>query len=128
VPGIQRDRLTAGIFIPTAPDEALGRLERAFRLAHKASPSLKAIKTASRNGQLPQGKPELLVDAALAIGALAEAEADLLREAAAARYDAIQVDAFSSQEYRHIGTGEFSLKVAAPPADHLSAVGSAHWK
>ena len=39
-PGAQRDRLTADLFLPSDPEEALGRLERAFELvaAAEASP------------------------------------------------------------------------------------------
>ncbi len=54
-----RDRLTAGIHIPTSSDEALGRLEKAFTLLSQAEPLLKTIKNASHAGKLPQLKPEM---------------------------------------------------------------------
>ena len=54
-PGAGRDRLTADIYIPTHPDESLGRLEQAFQLSVQVEPLLKTIKTASRAGKLPLG-------------------------------------------------------------------------
>ncbi|HEX7183241.1 MAG TPA: acyl-CoA dehydrogenase [Thermoanaerobaculia bacterium] len=71
-PGEQRDRLTADLFLPADPQQALGRLERAFALVSEAS---------------------------AAAGQVGEEEADLVRRAAEARADAIQVDSFSLEEY-----------------------------
>jgi acyl-CoA dehydrogenase len=98
-----RDRLTTGIYIPTHPDEALGRLEQAFHLSLQAETLLQAIKAASRAGQLPQAKPEHLIDAALAAGVITEADAKLIRAAESARNEAIQVDAFTLEEYQPVG-------------------------
>ncbi|WP_421658278.1 acyl-CoA dehydrogenase [Leptothermofonsia sp. ETS-13] len=98
-PGEGRDRLTADIYIPSHPDEALGRLEQAFRLSAQTEAIFKTIRTASRTGQLPQTKPEQLVDAALAAGIITEDAAHLIRETEVARNDAIQVDAFTLEEY-----------------------------
>ncbi len=99
-PGAQRDRLTADIYIPASDsldtNEALGRLERAFLLSAEAELILQKIKAASRAGQLPDRKPEQLIEAALTCGAIAPEEANLIREAEFARNDAIQVDAFSN--------------------------------
>jgi acyl-CoA dehydrogenase len=102
-PGPGRDRLTAGIYISSHPDEALGRLERALDLSVRAEPILKKMKVASRDGQLPQAKPEKLIEVALAAQVITEAEAKLVCEAEAARNEAIQVDAFTLLEYRQVG-------------------------
>jgi len=99
-PGETRDRLTANIYIPSHPDEPLGRLEQALRLSLQAEAILKTIKAASRIGQLPQAKPETLLDAALSAGVITQAEAQWVREAETARNDAIQVDAFSLEDYQ----------------------------
>ena len=99
-PGSRRDRLTEGIYIPTHPDEALGRLERAFSLSFQTEPILKRIKTASRTGKLPQGRPERLIEAALETAVITQEEAELIRQAEGARNDAIQVDAFTLAEYQ----------------------------
>jgi acyl-CoA dehydrogenase len=66
-PGETRDRLTSNIYIPTHPDEALGRLEQALILSIQAE------------------QPD--------------ADAEIIRAAELARLDAIQVDAFTPQEY-----------------------------
>ena len=89
-PGEQRDRLTAGLFLPGAE-----RLERAFLLTEL----LERVRTASRAGTIPPGAPESLLDAAVAAGVLEPAQADLAREAAAARRDAIEVDSFTLEDY-----------------------------
>ncbi|MBW4551628.1 MAG: acyl-CoA dehydrogenase [Aphanocapsa sp. GSE-SYN-MK-11-07L] len=97
-PGSDRDRLTAGIYIPTDPDQALGRLEQACRLCDQAEAIRKKIKSASRAGQLPAGKPEQLVEAALVAGIISKPDLELLHAAELASTDAIQVDAFRREE------------------------------
>jgi acyl-CoA dehydrogenase len=99
-PGSDRDRLTAGIHIPTDVNQALGRLERAFLLSAQSEPILQAIKTASHAGQLPSGKPEQLVAIALELGVIQTDQAELVWQAEAARKDAIQVDAFTLDQYQ----------------------------
>jgi acyl-CoA dehydrogenase len=102
-PGQQRDRLTAGVYVPTDTSEAIGRLENAFRLAVEAAPILDRIREQSRARRLSAGPPESLAMEAVAAGIVTEAEASLVREAAAAREDAIQVDSFTLEEYRRFG-------------------------
>jgi acyl-CoA dehydrogenase len=99
-PSQDRDRLTAGIYLPTTAPEALGRLEEAFRLVNQAEPIFKKIKIASQSGQLPSGKPEQLIAAALKAGVIRADEAELLHQAEALRQDAIQVDSFTLTEYQ----------------------------
>jgi acyl-CoA dehydrogenase len=97
-PDEARDRLTAGIF--SAPDAAdgRGRLEHAFRLVHRARPARARILHALRHGELPAGPPDERLDEALAAGLVDEAEAALLRQAAAARARALAVDSFAPEE------------------------------
>jgi acyl-CoA dehydrogenase len=108
-PGSQRDRLTANIHIPTSVDEALGRIERAFLLSSQVEPVLKTIKAAIREGKLSLDQPERLIIAALEAGIISQKEAELIRIAEEARNDAIQVDAFTLEEYQQVG---FSTAVA----------------
>ncbi len=100
--GLQRDRLSAGIYIPADLSEALGRLERAFLLSSQAEPVLKTIKAASRAGMLPE-KPERLIAAALEAKLISQEDAKLIGEAQIARNDAIQVDTFTLLEYQQGG-------------------------
>src|SRR3954449_2180952 len=101
-PGEQRDRLTAGLFLPGAE-----RLERAFLLAEL----LERVRAASRAGTIPAGASESLLDAAVAAGVLDPAQAELAREAAAARRDAIEVDSFTLEDY--LGLADSPPRMAA---------------
>jgi acyl-CoA dehydrogenase len=98
--GPVRDRLGEGLYIPTDPREAVGRLERTFRLVSEAAPVIDKIRQASRAGRLPRGAPEALTSAAREAGIIDAGEAALVCEAAAAREDAIQVDSFTLAEYQ----------------------------
>jgi acyl-CoA dehydrogenase len=99
-PGQQRDRLTAGIYIPTDPEQALGRIEHALELVHQAEPIARKIKTAKQSGQLPSGSPDQLIELADQTGIITEAEKSLLQDAERDRIDAIQVDAFTFEDYQ----------------------------
>lgn len=98
-PGEQRRRLSDGIYAPESPGEAFGRLERAFRMAYHGDLVAKKITRAVRAGSLPKGRPEALVDQALEAGVISGEEARVLRDAEAARNEAIQVDSFTLEEY-----------------------------
>jgi acyl-CoA dehydrogenase len=111
-PGSQRDRLTEGVFLPTDPGEALGRMERAFRLGAEAAPLFDRLGQATRAGVLPKAPPEGQIGEALTRGLLDAREAALLLEATAAREDAIQVDSFTLQEYRGRGVAEEEEEIA----------------
>jgi acyl-CoA dehydrogenase len=91
-PGLDRDRLTAGIFIPTATDQALGRLEQAFELSVQTEALLKTVQR--QKGAIADS--ESWMTTALMAGVIREDEAQLLQQAAAARVDAVQVDAFAT--------------------------------
>jgi acyl-CoA dehydrogenase len=101
--GSDRDRLTSGIYIPKDFNEALGRLENAFSLSDRAEVIFQKLKSAMRSGELLNIKLdsnlEQAIAAALSANIISEAEANLLREAELVRNDAIQVDAFTLDEY-----------------------------
>jgi acyl-CoA dehydrogenase len=98
-PSAQRDRLTEGAYAPADPGDPLARLERAFTLAAEAAPVLDRIRQAIRKRVLAKDDPEALVGPAVAASVVSAQEADLVRAAAAARLEAIQVDSFSAEEY-----------------------------
>lgn len=110
--GPTRDRLTTGIYLPTDPTEALGRLEQALALVHQAEPIVKTVKAASRAGTLPSGQPEQAWAIAVETGLITAAEAALVMQADQARTDAIQVDAFTLEQYE---TGRLSPPAPTPP-------------
>ncbi len=94
-----RDVLTREIYIPKDSDEALGRLEKAFNMAHDAEGLLAKIKAASKAGTLPKGKPEQLIDEALKADVINELEAATLKKAKDVWIDAIMVDSFEIEDY-----------------------------
>ena len=99
VPGAQRDRLTSGLYLPPTDALGLGQLEHALRLATAAEPAVAKVKAAVRNGRLPRGDG-LPVARALTDGILSASEAEAIGAADAARKVAIEVDAFTLEEYR----------------------------
>jgi acyl-CoA dehydrogenase len=106
--GAQRDRLTSGIYLPTHPDEALGRLEQAMNLTVRSERLFKTVKDASRRGELPKGKPEQLIDAAVMAGVLTQEEGEMMREGAIARNAAIQVDSFAMTEVSQVTSSNWN--------------------
>lgn len=99
VPGEQRDRVFGGVFTTLDPDHTLGRFESAMRLAYEAEGVYGKVKDAIKRRELPRAHPAALLPQSVEAGVLTEAEADLLRRAEAARTDAIQVDAFTTEAY-----------------------------
>ncbi|MEP0548993.1 MAG: acyl-CoA dehydrogenase [Rhodothermales bacterium] len=99
VPGPQRDRHTAGLYVSDDPTDALGRLEHALRLVHTAEPAERKIKEAIKARQLPRIRGKELVQMATEKGIITRDEAETLAQAEAARLDAIQVDSFTLEEY-----------------------------
>ncbi|MCP3916196.1 MAG: acyl-CoA dehydrogenase [bacterium] len=99
VPGEQRDRLTPGMYVPEDPEQALGRLERAFRACHDAESVARKLKKAIRAKQLPRLAPALLIERAVEEGVITRTDAERVARAEAARSDAIQVDSFTLDEY-----------------------------
>ena len=98
-PGEQRDRLTNGLFIPDDVNQALGRLENAFKLVVEAEDVMKKLYKAMKAKTIRKDRPEAMVKEALEKGIITKEEAELLAKAQAAREDAIQVDSFTQEEY-----------------------------
>jgi acyl-CoA dehydrogenase len=87
-PSALRDRLTAGLFIPSDPQDPLGRLEDALSKAIAAEP----VERKLRDGRLKAEFP----DEGVRAGIINEGEAEIVRQAAVARREVIRVDDFSS--------------------------------
>ncbi len=94
-----RERLTEGIFIPTAEGEQMARLEKARAVVMKADATEKKIRQAIREKILPKKKVHELFEEARAKAIITDEELKLLREADQIRYDAILVDDFNEDEY-----------------------------
>ena len=97
-----RDSLTAGIFVPAAKDQALGRLENALKLYEKSFTTIEKIKLAIKGKVLPKKRIEDLIAEALAKSVISKEESDLLSETFAAMLDSVLVDEYSLEDYKKI--------------------------
>jgi acyl-CoA dehydrogenase len=100
-PGAARDRLTAGAYIPRKEDDVIGRLEFAMEAVMKAEPIEAKIRTAQKDGKLPQrtlGERRL---AALNQGVLTKEEYEHLLHTDRLRRDVIMVDDHPFDLSRH---------------------------
>ena len=129
VPGPLRDRHTSGIFVSDDPNDPLGRLEHALRLTTAVAPLEDRIKDAVRRGALPKARPAALVAKAVETGVITQDEAMQLKDAEAARNDAIAVDSFDLEDYLraaplHAAADQMEPFQAAPePRDAESRIG-----
>jgi acyl-CoA dehydrogenase len=94
----QRERLTAGMYIPADPTEAIGRLEKAYKTIRKAEAVEQKIRKATHAKKLNKKSKTLLADA-LKANIITQDEFNLIAEAERLRFDAIQVDDYSEEEY-----------------------------
>ncbi|HEX4869679.1 MAG TPA: acyl-CoA dehydrogenase [Moraxellaceae bacterium] len=88
------ERLSAGLYQSHDRNDATGMLEHAFRLMADSKPLHRRLREAVNAGHLTEPTAE----AGLKAGILTPAEAQLMREAALAVRDVINVDDFSNEE------------------------------
>lgn len=119
----QRDRLTSGIFVSQDPEDAVNRLERTFRTVKKAEGIEKKIKSAVKKKVIAKAKGAALIQLALDGKVITQEEFDTLTQAEKMRYEAIQVDDFSQEEYTKHDSfkhhKELSLRDASAKTDGL---------
>jgi len=94
----QRDRITKGIFIPKNYPDGLARLEKAYTAVRAAEPVEKKIRAAISARTLNK-KSKTLLDDALKANVINNQEHALVVEAERLRWDAIQVDEYTQEEY-----------------------------
>jgi acyl-CoA dehydrogenase len=117
----QRDRLTKGMYMPTRVGESIQRLEHAYKMIRQAEAVDQKIRDAVRARRLNKKSKTLLNDA-LNAGVINKQEQDLLAEAERLRWDAIQVDDYSQEEYVNYGATKggdrsaFGAAAAGKPA------------
>lgn len=95
-----RSHLVDGIYSPSNPQDPVGRLNHARKLSVEAFEIDKKVYKARKSGALPRVKGAALYEAALAKSVVTQAELDILKKAAEARWDAIQVDDFDEKSFR----------------------------
>jgi acyl-CoA dehydrogenase len=98
-PSATRERLTAGIHVPSDEGDALGRLEKALAAVIAAEPHERKLRTVVDGNPLLHGDLEAQLMAAVRAGELTDAEAALVREAQRLRSDVIRVDHFAPDDY-----------------------------
>jgi acyl-CoA dehydrogenase len=96
----QYRRLIEGVFHAPETAPGAGRLMKAFRLVTEAHAAAERIILAQRAKKLPRGPlPAEIADDAVKAGIISGNEARLLKEALAARLEAIEVDVFTSEQF-----------------------------
>ena len=105
-PSVVRDRLTAGIYIPTDLSEPLGRLDDALAKVIAAELVERKVRVALREKQIPTGSDEQTLRAALQSGVITAEEANIVAVAQAARQEVIRVDDFPADYWSRGGNHE----------------------
>lgn len=116
----QYQRLCDGVFNPPESYPGAGRLMRAFRLVTEAHPAAERVILAQRASRLTRGLlPAEVADEAVKAGIVSQAEAALLKQALAARLEAIEVDVFTPEQFYAeingrggVTLGEVPVKIA----------------
>ncbi|MEZ6014801.1 MAG: acyl-CoA dehydrogenase [Planctomycetota bacterium] len=102
-PGAQRERLTPGIYIPTATDEALGQLEHALELCTVADAIERRLRDAVKKKRLTRKAQPALLQDAVQLGVITADERELLGRAEVARAAVVAVDDFTLESYLQRG-------------------------
>ncbi|MGK2944383.1 MAG: acyl-CoA dehydrogenase [Desulfuromonadales bacterium] len=105
-PSPTRDRLTAGIYVPTDIDDPLGRIEDALPKVIAAEAVEKKLRTAQRKRTLVVGDESRLMAAAVAAGIITAQEAETVEQANDARSEVIRVDDFPADYWLKGGEHE----------------------
>ncbi len=93
-PSPTRDRLTAGMYIPKAPDQQLARIEDALVKVITAEHAERKLRKGLPGVSWRLGELEDVLRAAQDQGVIDAQEAELIRQAEAARLEVIRVDDF----------------------------------
>lgn len=126
-----RDHLVHGCYAPDDPEEALGRVINAYRLARKSEACRDRLNKALRKRDedsvdgvnlLMGHERGKLVDWAVKEGIVSEQERGLLLEALTALYDVIRVDAFDPDGIRALAKASRGKRkvVERPASDELA--------
>ena len=99
-PSAVRDRLTAGIFIPSELTEPLGRLDDALAKVIAAEAVEKRVREAAKQKRIAIADEEQMLEEAAQAGIIGAAELDVVRAAQAARREVIRVDDFPADYWR----------------------------
>lgn len=101
-PSNTRDRLTKGIFLTDKADDPMGRLEHALKLVLEAEDAERKIRDAIRIGLIHQQPIDSLLKKALELDIIDQNEADRVKAAHEATSNAIKVDEFTKEGWKHV--------------------------
>jgi len=122
-PGAVRDRLTAGIYVPSADHEPLAELEQALQCVIECAPIEAKLREATKSRQITARGDEKIAQA-LQLKIITEAEADLLNKLKDLRSRVIKVDDFPADFGPEIKT-TVSRAATQPVTSHIASVTSA---
>ena len=94
-----REYFTRAVYMPNGNKDGIAKLNATYKKIIKADDALKKIRKAVKSRILPKYEVMLLLDEAVNKDIVSPAEADDIKAAEKARLDAIQVDAFTNDEY-----------------------------
>jgi len=94
----EREALTEGIYLPSDENEAMSKLEHAFKLSCEADTIVHKVKKQIKSGKLKKGSPRLYEEA-LNLEIISEEEYTLIQEAIRVKLEAISVDDFTMKDY-----------------------------
>lgn len=117
-PGLLRDRLTNGIYMPTAEHEPLAQLEQCMVMAVQADVLEATIRQAKKEGRLSAQTPEALLEEATAQKIISAQERALLKQVEVLRKQVLAVDDFDLHfnllEKKRAFVGGSQLKTVYP--------------
>lgn len=109
----QRDRLFYGVYMPKEKDQQVAKLEHTLEIVKRAEKIERKLRDAVKTRALPKIKGAKLIAIGLEKSVITAEEAETLKRAEEARWDAIQVDDFTEEEYRQ-STGYVSRTTTIP--------------
>jgi acyl-CoA dehydrogenase len=98
-PSEARDRLTAGIYLPSDMEQPVNILERALIRMIEAEPLMDKIKKAMRKGELESKTVWEALEEAVKKTIINDREAKSIKEAIELQQEVIQVDDFDANEF-----------------------------
>ena len=102
-PGAARDRLTAGMYLPTDENDAVGALEAALHSTLQCEPLQAKVDAARKAGQIKAWDELTHIAEARALGIITAEQALLLQRDHALQRKVIMVDDFAPEELRNTG-------------------------
>ncbi len=122
--GEGRDRWTSGIYIPDSPIEALGRIELTWKQIQRSLPIEEKIRRAIKEKRLPKKKITSVLELAVKEGVITSEERETLVLCEEMRYDTIQVDEFTLDEYLNRGLTSQTPQPNGSGVVHARTVGA----